>query len=487
MTSAVLRALVQHARLRPEAAALLAVDARGDAHELSWRALLDATRALARDLQRCEGKVLLVALPNGPEFVVAVLAGLWAGAWVLPAPPDLPPAALDELARGVGARIAIAPGPLLARLPGLEQRVPSEPLCRLPAGAAARPAPSSTGALLLRTSATTGASKIARRAVSALEAVGEGCRQRIGICADDRMLMAVPIFHSYGIEQGLFTAILAGCRVELHASFDASRVREALLQGRVTILPGVPVIVDALARLGPARAPALRRVYSAGSPLPRRVADAFEQSYGVRVGQIYGATEFGAVTFNDPDQADFDPESAGRPLDGAELRIAATPHGEGHPAGRTGGEGEVTVGGPSVLIEYLGDPEPVAPEGLVRSGDLGRIDARGRVFITGRLKLLIDVGGFKVNPAEVQAVLMRHPQVREAIVLPLAYTDTASRLRAVVIPEPGCTPSKDELRAFARNHLMPYQIPRSIEFRTDVPRSPTGKILRSALEAELRA
>ena len=94
---------------------------------------------------------------------------------------------------------------------------------------------------------------------------------------------------------------------------------------------------------------------------------------------------------------------------------------------------------------------------------------------------MIDVGAVKVNPLEVESVLMRHPRVREAVVLPLAFSDTGSRLRAVIVPEPGRPPSRDELRRFAREHLIDYKVPRVFEIRGDVPRSPTGKILRGEL------
>ena len=488
MISGVLQALERHARLRPAAIAVHSFDAAGEEQELCWQALFDGVRALARRLTDCDKQVLLIVLPNGPEFLIAALAGLWAGAWVLPVSPDLPLEALAQLARGSAARGAIAPGALLERLAGLELRVASESL-RPGAAAAAAPGadsvPSGEGALLLRTSATTGEPRIARRGVAALDAAGEYCRRRFELAASDRVLIAIPVFHSYGIEQALFTPVLAGCTVELHRGFDAHRVHHALALRPVTILPAVPVIVDALARVGAGARPAvLRRVYSAGSPLPRRVADAFESRFGTRVGQIYGATEFGGVTFNDPEDPQFDPECAGRPMHGVELRIVTD---DGTEPAAPGVEGQIAVAAPSQLAEYLGDAEPAAPGGFVRSGDLGRIDASGRLFVTGRLKLLIDVGGLKVNPAEVEAVLMRHPKVREAVVLPLPFTDTASRLRAVVIPDPGGAPSREELHAFARTLLLPYQIPRTFEFRSDVPRSSTGKILRSALAAEVRA
>jgi long-chain acyl-CoA synthetase len=484
MTSRLLRSLEHHARTRPDALALRCV-AEGEIRELSWRQLRAGVHALAGDLANLERQVVLVVLPNGPELAVALLGGLAAGVWLLPAAPDLPAEGRASLVRRMAPHAAIAPRAVLESLGDVPLRIASETLAQRAAGAAHAPE-SSAGAMLLQTSGTTGTPRLIRRDLLALDPVGEGCIARIGVKPDDRMLVTVALYHSYGLDQAILTGVMAGCTIELHRKFSPLATRAALTQRGITIWPAVPVMLDAMAHLGGERAHRLRRVYIAGSPLPRRVASVFEHAYGVPVGQIYGASEFGSVTFNDPDEPDFDPECAGRPLERVEARILSTKPGQERPLD-PGEEGQIAIAGPSVLSEYVGDPEPAAPGGFVRTGDIGRVDAGGRLFVTGRIKLLIDVGGFKVNPMEVEALLMRHPDVAEAVVVPLRYSDTVWRLRAVILPQPGRAPERADLLAFARRHLIPYQVPRVFDIRTEVPRSPTGKILRSELAREARA
>jgi long-chain acyl-CoA synthetase len=271
---------------------------------------------------------------------------------------------------------------------------------------------------------------------------------------------------------------MAACTHELPRGFEPQRARAALLQRDVSLFPGVPVMFDALARQSspPGATPRLRRAYSAGSPLPRRVFDAFETTFGAPLGQIYGATEFGSVTFNDPDAPDFEPESVGRPLEGARLRVVESP-------GAGEAEGQLAVAAPSLLSEFLDEPPLALDDGYLLTGDLARLDARGRLFLTGRVRLLVDVGGIKVNPLEVEAVLARHPRVRDAVVVPVRVSDLTARLKAVIEPEPGRAPTKAELRRFAREHLVHYKVPRSFEIRSALPRSSAGKILRKELEA----
>ena len=134
-----------------------------------------------------------------------------------------------------------------------------------------------------------------------------------------------------------------------------------------------------------------------------------------------------------------------------------------------------------MLTEYVDDPASPTTGGFLLTGDLGCLDQRGTLTLTGRTKLMVDIGGMKVNPLEVEAVLTRHPAVREAVAVAVPYSETACRLKAIIVPEPGSEVSADELREFTRRHLIHYKVPRSFEIRTTVPRSPTGKILRQKL------
>ncbi len=164
----------------------------------------------------------------------------------------------------------------------------------------------------------------------------------------------------------------------------------------------------------------LRCAYSAGAPLPASVTNLLRKHLALRVGQVYGTTEFGSATFNDPSFADFDPLSVGLPMPGVEARIDA--------------DSLLSVRAPAMFSRYLDGADCLTDDGFFCTGDLARWDDRGRLYITGRSKLLIDVGGLKVNPLEVEAVLEEHPDVAIAVVVPIKVTDTISRLKAIVVP-----------------------------------------------------
>jgi len=486
MTSALLEALAEHARLRPHELAVREVAAPSELRSLTWSELHSAVCRAAGWLG--EGSRVLVCAPNGIELLVAILGGLRAGAWILPISPDVPETELRADARAAQVTVAIAAAPALGRLTDLvAELIPLESLAQTGSPGSGSERVSTSGSLLLKTSGTSGVPRLVRRAATALDAVGLSCQQAIGISESDTMLVAIPLWHSYGIDQAVLCAMIAGCALELQRGFDPGQVRSALLQRQISVLPGVPTIFDALARLARQRVvpPRLRRAYSAGSPLPRRVFDEFERSFGAKLGQIYGATEFGSATFNDPHAAGFDPGAAGLPFPGVSLRIlnADAPNLDRALPGDC--EGQLAVSAASMFSEYLDGDGSALECGFLLTGDLGHLDGAGRLRLTGRLRLLIDVGGIKINPLEVESVLLLHPGVRDAVVLPAPISDVTSRLRAVIVPEPGTDLSADELRHFARRHLIHYKVPRTFEIRDDVPRSSTGKILRNELRSRM--
>ncbi len=481
--SLLLARLAQHAADRPDAIAVCEVGA-GSERVLTWRALHAAAGALSTRLRaRADRPVLAVVAPNRAEMLVALLGSLWSDGAALPLAPRLPRLALVDLLRRTAATALAADDATLASVDDVERldRIPLDALATGPAGPA--PPIGAGGALLLATSGTTGPPKLARRAAAALDAVGAGSAARIGIGPADRMLLAIPLHHSYGIDQGLLAATIGGACVELHDEFSPARVLASLRERGVTILPAVPYMLDVLARSAAAGAPpfpALRRVISAGGALPHAVRREFTARFGVGVGQIYGATEFGSATWADPDGDDGE---VGRALPGVELRIVdADATDAAHPLA-AGEEGQVAVGGATLLSGYLGEPEPPTRDGFFLTGDLGRLDAHGRLSITGRLSLLVDVGGRKVNPLEVESVLESHPKVAAAAVVPIPYSRTVGRLKAIVVPRHGDEPGARELRAFLRERLAAHKIPRSFETRAALPRSATGKLLRQQLVA----
>jgi acyl-CoA synthetase (AMP-forming)/AMP-acid ligase II len=441
--------------------------------------------ALSRDV--AAGDVVVLACPTGPEFVVAFLAILAAGARAFPISPESTSAELRAAAGRSGAVAAIGTDAAVASLDVRTKRSPPkfeshgvEPPVRLVARDTSR------AGLLLQSSGTTGLPKIVFRSAASLDAVAEAMRESIGIGANDRVLMCLPLCHSYGIEHGLLAPLMAGSCVHLLGGFDFSAALAQLRDAGITIFPGVPFMFEALSRLdGAETLPSLRRAYSAGGPLPRQVYDRFHDRFRIRVSQLYGATEIGSVTYADPLCGGFDPAAVGRPMRGVSVRILDPVEPKvSHPL-PAGAEGHVAVSAPSMLSEYVGDAAPATVDGYFLTGDLGSLDAGGNLTVTGRTKLLIDIGGRKVNPLEVEAVLAQHPLVERCVVVPVHVSETVSRLKAIVVARRGAQPplAPDALRRFARDRLVPYKVPRIIEIRPSLPTSPTGKVLRHLVAA----
>lgn len=478
---ALLGALALHARSRPDAIAAAAIGPGGDPIDaLSYCTLAARSASLATTLAStaAPGDTIILIAPSTPAFVAWFCAAITAGVRLFPVHPQSTRAELASLAQRSSARAIIAPTDLLAAADLGVPRLPFE------LALAAEPAPALTtpdcpaGAIILLSSGTTGLPKLVLREGPALDADAANVAAAAALTPADRVLAAMPLCHSYGVDI-LLATIAAGASLHTLAAFDAPALADHLAR-HATVFPGVPFAFEALSRLAPATPPRqFRLAFSAGAPLPLRVRDAFRAAWGRDVGQLYGATELGSVTLGDPADASFDPASVGLPMHGVSIRILDP----ADPARQLprGDEGHIAVAAPSMLTGHLDADTPLA-DGHLLTGDLGRIDAAGRLFITGRLKLLIDVGGLKVNPLEVEAVLAAHPAVAECIVVPLPLSDTVTRLRAVYTPRTTASPPTEaDLRAFLKERLSTHKIPRLFEPVPALPRSASGKVLRQMI------
>jgi len=490
-----------------------------------WRAAAMRLAGAWRGQDWPAGRIML-ALENRPAFHVAFVATLLADRDVLPVSPKASPAELKELIERGGVAVLVGEPAVLeslcdtpiARWPAPDLSAgPIQPVPR----ACAEPPPrtdnadesakadelhkardplahhTGNAALVLATSGTTGEAKLVRRPLPTLDAVARNCVETIGLSDTDRILMSVPVHHSYGLEHGLLAPLWAGAAVDLARRFDMHHLAGCFTQTPISVLPAVPFVFeslpDALAGVRVGTDPtalSLKRAYSAGGPLPSGVVERWD-ALGIRLGQVYGSTEVGSVTFNDPDLAPFDPASVGRPMRDVKIEIL-DPDAAGAP-GIPGDaddnrspqpletEGEIAIRAPSMLAGYIHAPSPLTSDGLFRTGDLGRLSEDGQLTVTGRVKLLIDVGGLKVNPLEVENVLNRHPAVREAVVVAAPVTETISRLKAIVVPNDAQRIAGVELRRFVGQALSGHKVPRLIELRESLPRNAAGKVQRSAL------
>ncbi len=471
MSTQLLARLAHHARERPGAVAAREVGPGGGAAvtfgELASRV------AGAAGLLRGRGTVVVVT-GNRVEFFVAVLAAWAAGCVVMPVHPSVAEKELAGAVQRTGAGLVLldarhAAGAASGRAERIELR---EFLGR---GGERVPRAEPGAGLLLQSSGTTGLPKIVRRDGAAVDAVARNVAEAAGLTPDDTVLAAAPICHAYGIENGFMAPVWAGACVHLCDGLDLP-VAMAELERGCTVFPGVPFMFEVLAKTAGCRG-TLRLAYSAGGMLPAAVAREFEEKFGRRVGQLYGASELGSVTFNDPARPAADPMSVGRPMRGVRVRVVDVNDAALERELPAGTEGMVAVYAPSMMSGYVDGEAPIV-NGHFVTGDLGRVDAEGALTITGRLKQLIDVGGLKVNPAEVEAVLMEHAGVRECAVVAVAVTPTVSRLKAVVAGEV----EVEGLRRYARERLAGYKVPRVWEVRERLPRTASGKVLRGELE-----
>ncbi len=430
------------------------------------------------------GDVIVLCAYNRSEFVVGYLAGLAANLTVFPVYPSVSDAELRDAAirskalgyLGLPERFDAVNGLGLSLLNVLEA-TPDEghrtlsPQC-------------DQAAMLLQSSGTTGSPKIVRRTAASLDAVARNVADAVGLTRDDHVLAAIPMCHSYGVENALLGPLYAGCTVHVCDTFDTRLIVPELQQRGITIYPGTPFMFEMLAEsMDRDAAPHLRAAYSAGAPLPVSVAEHFARQAGVPIGQLYGSTEIGSVTYNDPAQPNCDASSVGRPMNGVEIRILNADNPRVDQPLAVGEEGHVAIAAPSMLERYVDDTQPALTDGYFFTGDLGRLNEHGELTITGRVKLQIDIGGLKVNPLEVERVLKSHPCVGECVVVPAQVTATLVRLCAVITPRDGeAKPTADELRAFARQRLSRHKVPRLYEIRDSLPRTPSGKIQREAVQ-----
>lgn len=307
----------------------------------------------------------------------------------------------------------------------------------------------------------------------------------LGITHEDKIFSAVPLFHTWGMGACLFTAAATGATVVILENPHPFLLRrrdalELIARERATVFPGVPFNYRLMAE-APAGADlsSLRLCFSAGTALPRESFEAFGERFGVLVRQLYGSTETGMITANMSDDPVATFESVGTPVEGVRVEIVD----DDGVALERGETGEVTVTSPAASTGYADADEASMQafrDGRYFTGDLGRLDEDGRLFLQGRKKLLIEVGGYKVDPVEVEDVIVAHPSVAEAIVVGVAGEGAGEEsVKAVVVPKDDC--SQAELIGFCRERLANYKLPRTVEFRDEIPKSPLGKVLRKYL------
>jgi long-chain acyl-CoA synthetase len=294
----------------------------------------------------------------------------------------------------------------------------------------------------------------------------------------------LPLFHVFGLTCSLNAGVLAGSCLTLIPRFDGSKALAVVQRDKVTVFQGVPTMFSAILH-APDRddhdMSSLRLCVSGGSAMPVEVMRSFEETFGCIVLEGYGLSETSPVaSFNHP-HAERKPGSIGTPIRGVELRLVDDDGNVVAP----GEVGEIAIRGENLMKGYWQRPEDTAkaiPDGWFRTGDLARVDDDGYYSIVDRKKEMIIRGGYNVYPREIEEALYEHPAVAEVACIGIAHPELGEEVAAAVALKPGATAEVDELREFAKARVAAYKYPRHLWLVDSLPKGPTGKILRRAVE-----
>ena len=340
-------------------------------------------------------------------------------------------------------------------------------------------------AVLLYTSGTTGAPKGAVLTHGNILGCGESLAEALDLGTGERMGTALPLFHVFGQSSVMSTVYTAGGCMSLQRPFDAAGLLRMAADQQLTAVAGVPTMWNAMlhAETDVTREDltSLRIASSGGAALPLEVGKAFRERFGAVVLDGYGLSETaGAATFNRADHPRKE-MSVGRALPGGALAILDD-RGDELPPGEIG---EVGIRGPYVMSGYWNRPdatEGTFAGGWFLTGDIGRMDEDGDLWIVDRKKDLAIRGGYNVYPREIEEVLYSHPDVFEVAVIGVPDDRLGEEIAAVITPRPGANIDSTRLRAWLEERLAAYKVPRIYQIVEELPKGPTGKIMKRAID-----
>lgn len=469
------------------------------------------------------GQRIGLLLPNCPPFVIGYFGSTLIDVVAVPANPLLKPAELNYIWSDAAIQLVLTIPQLVpvvqaarAELPNLKHVICCGPISEcgpqefvetirgllslpdlLATGAAALaadpnvtsmpPADNDSCAVIIYTSGTTGRPKGAMLSHKNLSANVAQARAALYIADTDVFLTVLPLFHSFSGTVCMNIPLMTGCQTLLMENFNPARVLEAMERHRVTIFAGVPALYHALLQHVPDRDynhSSLRMTISGGAPLPSTTLTAIESRFGVPVLEGDGPTECSPATSVNPLHGVRKVGSVGIPLPGVEISIF-----DEHDNALSIDEvGEIVVRGENVMLGYLNQPEATAEvmtKGWYHTGDLGKIDADGYVYIVDRKKDMIITAGLNVYPREVEDVLFAHSAVLDCAVIGLHDALRGEEVAAVVVLKPGVSATEREIMAHCRQALANYKVPRKVLFRDTLPRGGTGKVVKRLLRKEL--
>ncbi|HEX7323563.1 MAG TPA: long-chain fatty acid--CoA ligase [Mycobacterium sp.] len=484
--------LSETARRRPDSVAL-----RLDEIEIPYAGMDSASARLAGLLNAHglrPGDRVGIMLPNVPYFAMAYYGVLRAGGVVVPMnvllkerettfylsdPQARAVIAWHEFATAAQAGATTAGAECIVVSPGEFENLlgAAEPLTEPVARA------DDDTAVILYTSGTTGTPKGAELTHANLRRNIATVVDLVSATPDDVILGALPLFHAFGQTAGLNAAIAAGGCLTLIPRFSPEKALSIIERDRVTVFEGVPTMFAAMLHCG-ARpdTSSLRLCVSGGAAMPVEVMRGFEKAFGCMVLEGYGLSETSPVaSFNHPDR-ERKPGSIGTPVAGVEMKLIEPSE---------DGVGEIAVRGHNVMKGYWNRPDATAAaidaEGWFHTGDLARVDDDGFYFIVDRSKDMIIRGGYNVYPREIEEVLYEHPAVREAAVVGIPDAMLGEEVGAAVALKPGADADATAIRDYVKDRVAGYKYPRRVWFVDELPKGPTGKILKRDIAIPVEA
>jgi fatty-acyl-CoA synthase len=341
--------------------------------------------------------------------------------------------------------------------------------------------PEREGRATILTSGTTGAPKGASRGQPQSLDPAVAMLSRIPLRARQVTYVAAPLFHSWGFAH-FSLGLLLGSTFVLRRKFDPEQCLADVARHRCDSLVVVPVMMQRILELPEETrrrydVSSLRVVAASGSALPGDLAVRWMDAFGESLYNLYGSTEVAWATIASPEDMRAAPGTAGRPPRGTVVRLLDE---EGHEVG-PGQVGRIFVGNEMLFEGYTGGGSKDVVEGLMATGDVGRMDAEGRLFVEGRDDEMIVSGGENVFPQEIEDLLVRHEAVEEAAAIGVDDKDFGQRLRAFVVVRKGARLTEDELKGYVKQRLARYKVPREVVFMDALPRNATGKVLKREL------
>jgi len=477
---------------------------------LTYRALrahvADVVRALNAQGIGANDRVAIV-LDNGPEMAAAFL-GIGSAATAAPLNPSYRAEEFEFYLTDLNAKLLVVAQGKDSPAIGVAEKL-GVPIARLVAtpekgagsfgldfssangraGAAPRAATPDDFALVLHTSGTTSRPKIVPLAHKNIAASASNIRNTLSLTANDRGLVIMPLFHIHGLIAALSAPLSAGGEICCSPGFNALKFFSWFNEVRPTWYTGVPTMHQAIL-LRAANNPdalkghRLRFIRSSSSALPPTVIAQLEQVFAVPVVEAYGMTEATHQMASNPLPPGTRKPGTVGPSGGPEIRVVdetGTTVPQGTP-------GEIVIRGPNVMREYENNPKANADafyDGWFRTGDQGVMDEDGYVAITGRLKEIINRGGEKISPREVDEIIMEHPAVHQCVTFAMPHEMLGEEVAAAIVLKQGTEATDRELRDFASTRLAPFKVPRKILILTEIPVGATGKLQRIGLAQKL--